>query len=288
VSPNNEEDSMDKLCATCGKPLPPDQAFCVQCGAAWTPDAGAAPPTTPATTPATAATTPASPTAAPPVPPVPQVTAPAHPANGRSSKALLIVAIAVIALGLGIGGWLFMRSRAAGTSVGTSTASSHITVPSSTPASNGAQVAVVPGAPLASEAAPGDPPATAADTEAAAGSKPCSLLTRAEMETILGSKVVKVTTSELACNYFTDDTLSAGVETTWTGGKGAFAQVKGFNSAPGLSEPVPGIGDEAYMQAAGVLHVLKNDTYVVVNSRVYPNELKTESAIATKAMEKLK
>ena len=135
---------------------------------------------------------------------------------------------------------------------------------------------------------PGDPPATAADTEAAAGSKPCSLLTRAEMETILGSKVVKVTASELACNYFTDDTLSAGVETTWTGGKGAFAQVKGFNSAPGLSEPVAGIGDEAYMQAAGVLHVLKHDTYVVVNSRVYPNELKTESAIATKAMEKLK
>jgi hypothetical protein len=147
---------------------------------------------------------------------------------------------------------------------------------------------VVPGAPLASEAPPGAPPATAADTEAAAGSKPCSLLTRAEMETILGSKVVKVTASELACNYFTDDTLSAGVETTWTGGKDAFAQVKGFNSAPGLSEPVRGIGDEAYMQAAGVLHVLKNDTYVVVNSRVYPNELKTESAIATKAMEKLK
>jgi hypothetical protein len=279
---------MDKLCATCGKPLQPDQAFCVQCGAAWRPDAGAT-PATPATTPATTATAPASPTAAPPVPPlppVPQVPAPVHTASGRSSKTLLIVAIAVIALG--IGGWLFMRSRAAGTSVGTSTASSHVIVPSSTPASNGAQIAAAPGAPLASEAAPGDPPATAADTEAAAGSKPCSLLTRAEMETILGSKVVKVTTSDLACNYFTDDTLSAGVETTWTGGKGAFAQVKGFNSAPGLSEPVAGIGDEAYMQAAGVLHVLKNDTYVVVNSRVYPNELKTESAIATKAMEKLK
>jgi hypothetical protein len=217
---------------------------------------------------------------------VPQVPAAVHTANGRSSRTLLIAAIAVIALG--IGGWLFMRVRAGGASIGTTTASSHVTAPSSASASNAARAAVVPGAPLASEAPPGAPPAIAADTEAAAGSKPCSLLTRAEMETILGSKIVKVTTSELACNYFTDDTLSAGVETTWAGGKGAFAQVKGFNSAPGLAEPVAGIGDEAYLQAAGVLHVLKNDTYVVVNSRVYPNELKTESAIAAKAMEKLK
>jgi hypothetical protein len=108
------------------------------------------------------------------------------------------------------------------------------------------------------------------------------------MEKILGSTIVRLATNERTCYYFTDDTTSVEVETTWTGGRDAFAQVKGFNSAPGLAEPVAGIGDEAYLQAAGVLHVLKGDIYVVVNSRVYPKELETESAIAGKVMEKLK
>jgi hypothetical protein len=269
---------MDKLCATCGKQLPPDQAFCDRCGAAWTPVAGAT------------LATPPIPIAVTPLPAVPQLPATVEtPGTGNSKKTLLIVAIVVFALG--VGGWLLVRSRAAGTSVATTTPSSSKTVASSTPvqkASSGAQVAVAPGALLAGEVPQGAPADSAADSEVAAASKPCSLVTRAEMGTILGSKIVRVSTSELACNYFTDQTMSADVETTWTGGKAAFAQVRGFNSAPGLADPVAGIGDEAYMQAAGVLHVLKNDTYVVVNSRVYPNSLMTESAIATKAMERLK
>jgi hypothetical protein len=261
---------MDKLCATCGKPLQPDKTVCEQCGAAWTPAAGAT------------AATPPSPIAVAPLPPALPVPASVQTAGtGGSAKTLMIVAVVVIAA-LGVGGWLFARSRATGTSVATKTASSSITVTSATP------VRAAAGAPVAGAVLPVAPPVTAADTEAAAGSKPCSLVTRAEMEAILGSKIVKVTTTDLACSYFTDETMSAQVETTWTGGKGAYAQVKGFNSAPGLAEPVTGIGDEAYLQAAGVLHVLKNDTYVVVNSREYPDELKTESAIATKAMEKLK
>jgi hypothetical protein len=269
---------MDKLCATCGKQLQPDQTLCEQCGAVWTPAVGASPATPP------------SPAAVAPLPPALPVPVPVQTAGtGGSGKTVMIAAIVVIAA-LGIAGWLFMRSRAAGTSVATKTAPSSITGTSPTPvrkASNGVQVAAV-GAPVAGEALPVAPPVTAADTEAAAGSKPCSLVTRAEMETILGAKIVKVTTTDLACSYFTDETMSAQVETTWIDGKGAYAQVKAFNSAPGLAEPVTGIGDEAYLQAAGVLHVLKNDTYVVVNSREYPDELKTESAIATKAMEKLK
>jgi hypothetical protein len=204
---------------------------------------------------------------------------------GRSNKSLVMLAFVVVAFC--IGGWLLLRHRAAGRS-GETTASSNTAVTGSMPAPKTSSAAPPAVASAIGEVSTGATPATVADTEAAAGSKPCSLLTRDEMAAILGAKIVKVTTSELACNYFTDETLSADVETTWAGGKDAFAQVKGFNSAPGLSEPVAGIGDEAYMQAAGVLHVLKNDTYVVVNSRVYPDELKTESAIAMKAMANLK
>jgi hypothetical protein len=265
---------MDKSCARCGNQLQPDQTSCAKCGAAWAPAAGS-------TVAAPRASIPAV-----PLPPVPQGPEPVQTAGaGRSNKSLVILAIVFVALCLG--GWLLLRHQAAGRSSGT-TASSNTALTGSMPAQKTSSAAPPAVALATGEVSTGATAATAADTEAAAGSKPCSLLTRAEMAAILGAKIVKVTTSELACNYFTDETLSADVETTWTGGKDAFAQVKGFNSAPGLSEPVAGIGDEAYMQAAGVLHVLKNDTYVVVNSRVYPDELKTESAIAMKAMANLK
>jgi hypothetical protein len=269
---------MEKSCATCGKQLQPDQSFCVHCGSAWTP----APEAASAAKPIGAALPPAVQQAATPAP---------TSGSGRSNGIALIVAIAVVALGLG--GWLFLRHRgAAGSSVASSSSTSSSTTRTSSTSASPVSSAVQP----AVEHAAGDTPAavvptsaeTLAATEAAASSKPCSVVTRAEMEKILGSKIVKLTTTELTCNYFTDETTSAEVDTTWTGGKGAFAQTKGFNSAPGLAEPVSGIGDEAYLQAAGVLHVLKGDTYVVVNSRVYPNELETESAIARKVMEKLK
>jgi hypothetical protein len=108
------------------------------------------------------------------------------------------------------------------------------------------------------------------------------------MESLLGSKIVKLTATELTCAYFTDADRSAQVDTIWTGAKEALAETKGFNSAEGLFKPIPGIGDEAYFQAAGVLHVLKGNTYIVVNSREYPNELETESAIARKILANLK
>lgn len=239
--------------------------------------------------PATTPSTPSSTVDASPVQPVAQPSVVARPErSGRSRRAVLIALLVIMVLG--VAGWLIERARTSRVSAAARTASSGPSLASAPPAqkvSTAGQGAVVPDAPVASNAASGVPP-DAADTETATASKPCSLVTRGEMATILRSPIVKVTTSELTCNYFTDDTMSAGVETTWTGGKDAFAQVKGFNSAPGLSKPVDGIGDEAYLQAAGVLHILKNDTYVVVNSRVYPNELETESAIGAQAMKRLK
>ena len=255
---------MDKLCATCGKQLQPDQGFCDNCGAAWMP-AGPASAAPPGVTPVAAA--PAS--------------------KSGAGSILLLVAVAVVALG--IGGW-FLVSRRPWMSSSSSTMMTTSRVASTTSAA----AAVVPAPAVPAPVASGGTPATvAAATEAAASSKPCSLLTRAEMETILGAKIVKVTTNELSCAYFTDETMSAQVETKWSGGREAIAEAKGFNSGPGLFEPVAGIGDEAYMQAAGVLHVLKGDTYVMVNSREYANDsggshLEMESAIARKALEKLK
>ena len=286
---------MDRLCATCGKQLQPDHGFCESCGAAWTPVAESA-----------SAAGMASPIPAAPQPVTPQMPVPAG--GGRSSKTLLLI-VAILAIAMGIAGWLFLRNRTAAESavVSSSTVSTVSTAEKSStqvpPASSVTATEVAAAVttstdttstgPTSTDARSSEPvstetvSATAAETEAAASSKPCSLVTRAEMEKILGSKIVKVTNNEQSCSYFTDDKNSANVDTIWTGGKESYAQVKGFNSAPGLAQPVAGIGDEAYLQAAGVLHVLKGETYVVVNSRAYPNELAIESAIARKVMEKL-
>jgi hypothetical protein len=264
---------MDKLCATCGKQLGPEQGFCESCGTAWTP-AGAV-----------SAVPLVSASFSDPLPVTPQ--AGSQVRTSGAGGTLIIVAITLVAL-LGIGGWLFLRFRP---HAGMPASSSSTTMMTST--TSGASSSTATGGVAApANAVSGTPEATAAATEAAAGSKPCSLLTRAEMETILGAKIVKVTANELSCSYFTDDTMSAEVDTKWSGGKDAIAEVKGFNSAPGLFEPVAGIGDEAYMQGAGVLHVLKGDTYVVVNAREYPSDssgghVVMESAIARKALEKL-
>jgi hypothetical protein len=190
----------------------------------------------------------------------------------------MIVGTAVV-IALGIGGWLFLRYRAAALSAEMSSAMgpNHVQVHAAMPV------------PLPMTSAAGETlSATDAPSAAAASSKPCSVVTRDEMEKILGMKIVKITTSDMTCLFFTDDTSSVEVETTWTGGKAVYFQIKGYNAAPGNLRDVAGIGDEAYFPVTNVLHVLKGDTYVVVNARVYANELATESAIARKVMEKLK
>jgi hypothetical protein len=258
---------MDKICAKCGKHLQADQGFCVDCGTAWTANAGTSAPV--------AAQAPSS-----------QQLPPAAAATGSSKGMLVSIVVVALLLALGGGGWLLASRR---------NAQAAFLVPpvAKSPAPRSAAVEAAPGGSQA--AVPAEPAAvaalaaTAADSSAAAAaSRPCSLVSQADMEQILGTRIVKITSNETTCQYFTDESRSAQIESTWTGGKQAMNEARGYNANPGLFEPVSGIGDEAYMQAAGVLHVIKGDVYVVVNSREYPNEAQTESAIAVKAMEKLK
>jgi hypothetical protein len=261
---------MDKLCATCGKQLQADQGFCDQCGNAWAPPvAGTAIP-------------------APVITPVAAV----PPRARNSHKALVSVSIIAI-IALAVGGWFFTTHRALAaspdatvvttTSATTTVNTAATVVPTTSSAEAAAPVAVTD----STSSAPSDADIAAATT-AAASSKQCSLITRAEMESILGAKIVKLTATEQTCAYFTDAERSAQVEATWSGGKEALGVAKGFNNSQDLFKPMPGIGDEAYFQAGGVLHFVTGDTYIVVNSREYPNELEIESAIARKIVANLK
>jgi hypothetical protein len=261
---------MEKLCQKCGKQLQPDQSFCDQCGSPWT-------------APETAAGSPVAGSYTPQTPP-PVVAA-------RSSKwpMVLVVILAIAAIGMGT--WYFVTKRSlAATNLTASSSTSTVITSTTATTVSAAPVAVAAVEPPVTDTATATTTdavaASDAATEAAAGSKQCSLVTRAEMGTILGKKIVRVIVDKEICSYFTDADRSAQVETTWTGGKDALTAAKGFNE--GLMTAVPNIGDEAYMQAAGVLHVLKGDTYVIVNSREYPNDLENESAIARKVMEKMK
>lgn len=264
---------MDKLCATCGKQLQADQGFCDQCGSAWAPRAeGTAIPAGPVITPVAVAVQP--------------------PARSSNKTLMFLSIIAIIAVVTG--GWFFMTHRALAASPDAATAvtSTSVTTTVNTaatvvPTSSSAEGApAVPQVTDSISTAPGESAIAAAT--AAASSKQCSLITRAEMESILGAKIVKLTATEQTCAYFTDADRSVQVETIWSGAKEALAVTKGFNNSEDLFKPIPGIGDEAYFQAGGVLHVLKGNAYIVVNSREYPNELEIESAIARKIVANLK
>lgn len=273
---------MNKVCASCGKQLPAEQVFCDQCGTPWS-------------QPVQAAADPNISAANAIGPEHVRQTVVVPPPSKRSMMPVLIAVIAIIALG--IGGWFLLTNRtvvaapvaAAVVTPALSTVAVTSTVTTTTSiATTDSQAAVEP--PSAETATTASEPQSVTDaaTAVAEKSKPCSVITRDEMGAILGKKIVKLTATEATCAYFTDADASAQVDTIWTGGKAALAEMKGFNSGEGLLTVVPGIGDEAYSQAAGVLHVLKGDTYVVVNSREYPNELEIESAIARKILEKMK
>jgi hypothetical protein len=181
--------------------------------------------------------------------------------------AALVALIALLALGF----WLYAGHRAEARSMQAGSRGS-TEVAATTP---------MPAAPAAG--APLPPAARAAD---GAGTKPCSLVTRDEMQAILGVSIQPLTVREALCSYESDETHEATVETTWTGGKGAMADAKKFNGE--TMRAVPGLGDEAYFQAAGVMHVRQGDVYLVVDSRVYPNDEETETAIVRKALLRLK
>ena len=255
---------MDKLCAKCGKHLQPEQGFCDQCGYAWT-------PTIPAST---------------AIPPQPAQKA-AVPASGRGSGRTIGVVAILAVIGFGIAAYFFVTRQAVAAPPPVTTTSTR-TVATVSATTTTAAVEAPP--PVTDIAATSSNAVSVADKaiEDAAGSKPCSLITRAEIGQILDSQIVKVTNTEHSCAYFTDDTKSAQVETTWTGGKDAMKEIKGFNSGEGLMSPIAGLGDEAFLQAAGVLHVLKGDTYVVINAREYPHEQEIETAVARVIMEKIK
>ncbi len=150
-----------------------------------------------------------------------------------------------------------------------------------------ARVPAKPAAVITTVSAAVAPPASAVTATGDAGkSKLCSLVSKEEMEQILGIKLKELAATETTCQYKNDEGYSADIDIVWQGGKKAMDEAKTYNV--NLFDPVANLGDEAFFQAAGVMHVRRGDVYLVINSRVFPNERETETRIASKALANMK
>ena len=181
-------------------------------------------------------------------------TAPAT--KGAALKPILIAVGILLVAGIGAGGWLYTRNQVKPVPAVEGTRSNGITG----------------GAPTSTNAA-------------ASKMKACSLVTKEEMEQILGSKLKDVAVDQLTCQYRNDEGYMVELETTWQGGREAMDSAKTYNAI--LFDPVPDLGDEAYFQAAGVMHIRKGDVYMIINSRIYQNPRETETLIGDKALASL-
>jgi hypothetical protein len=122
-----------------------------------------------------------------------------------------------------------------------------------------------------------------AANEAAAKAQVCSVVSKTDIEQILGKPVREIVATNASCQYRTNFEHFVEIESTWKGGKEAMAAAKIYNA--GLFSAIPRLGDESYFQAAGITHVRKGDVYFVINARAYQNSKETEVKIAQKLVE---
>ena len=178
------------------------------------------------------------------------------PARSSALKPILIAVGILLVLGMVAGGWVYARNH-------------------------------VKAAPAVAESRPQRAAGLVhtSSSDAASKMKPCSLVSKEDMEQILGVKLKDLAVEQLTCQYRNDEGYMVEVETTWQGGKEAMDQAKIYN-APTF-DMVPDLGDDAFFQAAGVMHVRKGDVYIIINSRVFPTPRETETIIANKALASL-
>ena len=124
-----------------------------------------------------------------------------------------------------------------------------------------------------------------AANEAAAKAQVCSVVSKTDIEQILGRPVREIVATDSSCQYRTNFEHFVEIESTWKGGKEAMAAAKIYNA--GLFSAIPRLGDESYFQAAGITHVRKGDVYFVINARAYQNSEETEVKIARRLVENM-
>lgn len=126
----------------------------------------------------------------------------------------------------------------------------------------------------------------------------CSMVTKGEMETILGGSlshaVPSDTRAQTACTYTGPGGRYAQVTVEWQGGESGMAgtdlAAKLMGEAAGtmkVTTPVEGVGDEAKMLIGGVLNVRKGQALITVDLRMQENSEAKAKAIAQKVIAKL-
>jgi hypothetical protein len=117
---------------------------------------------------------------------------------------------------------------------------------------------------------------------------PCALVTTAEVEAVIGEKVLRAQNGGSNCSYETQDAQASSVTLSvkWSGAGEEMDAVKGANKllgnigaslqgkegAPGdvgnmlaSKNPARDVGDDSMFDASQTLHVRKGDVYITVN-----------------------
>jgi hypothetical protein len=133
-----------------------------------------------------------------------------------------------------------------------------------------------------------------ASSERAAKRDACSLVTKEEVGEALGTTIAEASGGTSNCRY----TSSAGsnqaldVSVTWQGAtfalKFAMAALKGTSGGSEFFQPVPGIGDEAYIAPMGsTLMFRKGDVLVTIQFHMVGNNGEAAKVIAQKIAARL-
>ena len=141
---------------------------------------------------------------------------------------------------------------------------------------------------------------TVASTSAAPSSKSaCTMITKAEMEAILGGPLTYAvpsdTPAQTVCTYTGSGGRYAQVTVEWRGGESGIAgsNLAGalMNAATGgdvkASNTVEGIGDEAVMIIGGVLNVRKGQALISIDLRMQNDYERKARAIAEQVLTKI-
>ena len=256
---------MARFCPECGAPLQPNQKYCSECGKA---------------VPGTA--TPAPPAAShPPGVPADRIALPAPRSRLRRNLAFAGGGLALLALF--VAGFIHLNARAPKTA--------EMPPPGpQLPAQGGAAPPVVQTPAATPPQKPVEPPTEVRHVTAKDGQ--CGLFTKAELTTVLGVTFTHATEDATGCTYKGDNAREwVRVEVLWTGGRRALQQrATAYDTLTKSNpkgwippfQPVPGMGDAAFVNLVNAVQVGKGDIAFTLDLRYFhdlsdPNALVPDS-----------
>jgi hypothetical protein len=118
---------------------------------------------------------------------------------------------------------------------------------------------------------------------------PCSLVTKEEVATTLGVKIVDAIADGNDCNYQSESDGPTVAQISWSDGdaEAGMTGVRAGTKMMGMQSRVEGLGDEAIFMPPAMLWVKQGDDLITVNLVLAPQPLDKAKPLAQKALSRL-